>query len=79
MMNKLWLNVESHQLALSSEILTIISVSLSEDISGKEGKYNLADALKNGINETLMKVEGFGGIEKCTFYIFCSTITKLML
>ena len=63
-------NVESHQLALRSEILTIMSEFSSEDISGKEGKYNLADALKNGINEVLMKVEGFGGIENVQFTSF---------
>ena len=63
-------NVESHQLALRSEILTIMSEFSSEDISGKEGKYNLADALKNGINEVLMKVEGFGGIENVHFTSF---------
>ena len=63
-------NVESHQLALRSEILTIMSEFSSEDISGKEGKYNLAEALKNGINDILMKVEGFGGIENVHFTSF---------
>ena len=63
-------NVESHQLALRSEILTIMSEFSSEDISGKEGKYNLAEALKVGINEVLMKVEGFGGIENVHFTSF---------
>ena len=63
-------NVESHQLALRSEILTIMSEFSSEDISGKEGKYNLAEALRDGINEVLMKVEGFGGIENVHFTSF---------
>ncbi len=63
-------NVESHQLALRSEILTIMSEFSSEDIAGKDGKYNLADALKNGINEVLVKVEGFGGIENVHFTSF---------
>ncbi len=63
-------NVESHQLALRSEILTIMSEFSSEDIAGKEGKYNLAEALKDGINEVLMKVEGFGGIENVHFTSF---------
>ena len=49
-------NVESHQLALRSEILTIMSEFSSEDISGRDGKYKLADSLKDGINEVLMKV-----------------------
>lgn len=56
-------NVDSHQLALRSEILTIMSTFSTEDISGREGKQKLADSLKNGINDVLMKVEGFGGVE----------------
>ena len=63
-------NVESHQLALRSEILTIMSEFSSEDIAGKDGKYNLAEALKEGINEVLVKVEGFGGIENVYFTSF---------
>ena len=39
-------NVDSHQLALRSEILTIMSEFSSEDIAGRTGKQKLADALK---------------------------------
>ena len=63
-------NVDSHQLALRSEILTIMSTFSSEDIAGREGKQKLADALKEGINNTLMKVEGFGGVENVHFTSF---------
>jgi flagellar FliL protein len=42
----------------------------SEDIAGREGKENLADAIKNSINDMLMKVEGFGGIENVHFTSF---------
>ncbi len=63
-------NVESHQLALRSEILTIMSEFSSEDIAGKDGKYKLAESLRDGINEVLMKVEGFGGIENVHFTSF---------
>ena len=63
-------NVESHQLALRSEILTIMSEFSSEDIAGKEGKNNLSEALRDGINEVLVKVEGFGGIENVHFTSF---------
>ena len=51
-------NVDSHQLALRSEILTIMSTFSSEDIAGREGKQKLADALKEGINEVLVKLKG---------------------
>ena len=63
-------NVDSHQLALRSEILTIMSTFSTEDISGREGKQKLADSLKNGINDVLMKVEGFGGVENVHFTSF---------
>tara|TARA_B100000963_G_scaffold348168_1_gene355374 strand:+ start:136 stop:768 length:633 start_codon:yes stop_codon:yes gene_type:complete len=63
-------NVESHQLALRSEILTIMSEFSSEDISGRDGKYKLAESLRDGINDVLMKVEGFGGIENVHFTSF---------
>jgi len=63
-------NVDSHQLALRSEILTIMSTFSPEDIAGREGKQKLADAIKEGINETLVKVEGFGGVENVHFTSF---------
>lgn len=63
-------NVDSHQLALRSEILTIMSTFSADDIAGREGKQSLADALKDGINKVLMKVEGFGGVENVHFTSF---------
>jgi|TARA_B100000287_G_C20655984_1_gene788552 flagellar FliL protein len=63
-------NVDSHQLALRSEILTIMSTFSADDIAGREGKQSLADALKDGINGVLMKVEGFGGVENVHFTSF---------
>ena len=63
-------NVDSHQLALRSEILTIMSTFSPADIAGREGKQKLADSLKEGINNTLIKVEGFGGVENVHFTSF---------
>ena len=63
-------NVDSHQLALSSEILTLMSTFSPADIAGREGKQKLADSLKEGINNTLVKVEGFGGVENVHFTSF---------
>ena len=63
-------NVDSHQLSLRSEILTIMSTFSADDIAGREGKQKLADALKEGINEVLVKVEGFGGVENVHFTSF---------
>jgi len=47
-----------------------MSTFSTEDISGREGKQKLADSLKNGINDVLMKVEGFGGVENVHFTSF---------
>ena len=63
-------NVDSHQLALRSEILGIISEFATEDVSNREGKKLLANKLKDGINEILEDVEGFGGVENVHFTSF---------
>ena len=63
-------NVDSHQLALRSEILGIISEFAADDVSNREGKKLLADKLKDGINEILEGVEGFGGVENVHFTSF---------
>lgn len=63
-------NVDSHQLALRSEILGIISEFTAEGVSNREGKKVLADKLKEGINGILESVEGFGGVENVHFTSF---------
>ena len=63
-------NVESHQLAMRSEILAIMSEFTPDDIAGREWKDILANALKDGINGVLEKLEGFGGVEDVHFTSF---------
>ena len=63
-------NVESHQLALRSEILGVMSEFSPEDISGRDGKEQLSIMLKDGINRVLEGVEGFGGVENVHFTSF---------
>ena len=63
-------NVEDHQLALRSEILNVMSEFTEEDIQGKQGRETLARALADGINEKLMQLEDFGGIEEVHFTSF---------
>jgi len=63
-------NVEDHQLALRSEILNVMSEFTEEDIQGKQGREALAKALADGINEKLMQLEDFGGIEEVHFTSF---------
>ena len=63
-------NVEDHQLALRSEILNVMSEFTEEEIQGKEGREALARALADGVNEKLMQLEDFGGIEEVHFTSF---------
>ena len=63
-------NVESHHLALRSEILGVMSEFSMEDLAGREGKGQLAISLKDAINGILEEVEGFGGVENVHFTSF---------
>ena len=63
-------NVESHQLALRSEILNSMSEFSEQDVQGKAGRVLMADALRDSINEKLVFLEGFGGIEEVHFTSF---------
>jgi flagellar FliL protein len=63
-------NVDSHQLALRSEILGIISEFTPDEVSNREGKKKLSESLKEGINGILEGVEGFGGVENVHFTSF---------
>ena len=63
-------NVESHQLALRSEILNAMSEFSEQDVQGKAGRELMAGALRDSINAKLMLLEGFGGIEEVHFTSF---------
>ena len=63
-------NVESHQLALRSEILGTMSEFSEEAIQGKSGRNDLADAIKSALNAKLEELEGFGGVEYVHFTSF---------
>jgi flagellar FliL protein len=63
-------NVETHTLALRSDMLAVISGFGEPDIEGKAGRDALADALRDAINVRLEKLEGFGGVEGVFFSTF---------
>lgn len=63
-------NVETHKLALQSDMLAVIATFTEEDIAGPNGRARLADALKDAINRRLEEKEGFGGIEDVFFASF---------
>ena len=62
--------VDSHQLALRSEILATISDFTEEDISGSEGKKILSDKLMIVLNDKLKSLKEFPGIEDVYFTAF---------
>lgn len=63
-------NVETHQLALRSEVLGVISEFTEEQVQGKEGRDAIAAAMRDAINEKLEDLEDFGGIEGVHFTSF---------
>ena len=64
------MNVESHQLALRSIILGVISDFSEENVKGATGREALAVALRDAINMKLEALEGFGGVEEVHFTSF---------
>ena len=62
--------VDSHQLALRSEILSTISDFTEEDISGSDGKKKLSDRLIVVLNKKLESLDEFPGIEDVYFTAF---------
>ena len=62
--------VDSHQLALRSEILSTISDFTEEDISGSDGKKNLSERLMVVLNKKLESLDEFPGIEDVYFTAF---------
>ena len=63
-------NVELHQLALRSEILSAVSEFAVEEIEGKDGRDALANKIKDAVNNKLELLEGFGGVEGVFFTSF---------
>ena len=62
--------VDSHQLALRSEILSTVSDFSEEDISGSDGKKKLSDRLLVVLNTKLETLKEFPGIEDVYFTAF---------
>lgn len=63
-------NVETHVMALRSDMLAVISSFSEEAISGEDGRKQLAADLMRAINARLEQLEGFGGVEDVFFSSF---------
>ena len=64
------MNVESHQLALRSIVLGVLSGYGEEDVAGIDGRSKVAVHLRDAINAKLEELENFGGIEEVHFTSF---------
>lgn len=63
-------NVETHQLALRSDVLGVLSSFTEEMASSKEGRDKLALDMRDAMNKRLEQLEGFGGVENVYFPSF---------
>jgi flagellar FliL protein len=63
-------NVETHKAAIRSDMLAVAGNFGEEQIAGREGREALATALRDVINERLVELEGFGGVEGVFFTSF---------
>ena len=63
-------HVDTHQLAIRSDVLAIISGYTEEEVEGKAGRDRLAEDIRDVINARLLQLEGFGGIESIFFSSF---------
>lgn len=63
-------NVQTHEMALRSDILAVLSTYTETDVEGTDGRDRLASELLRVVNNRLEKLEGFGGIESVFFPTF---------
>lgn len=63
-------NVQTHEMALRSDMLAVLSTFTEADVEGTEGRDALSAALRDAINARLEQLEGFGGIESVFFPVF---------
>ncbi|MFY0682417.1 MAG: flagellar basal body-associated FliL family protein [Thalassovita sp.] len=63
-------NVQTHEMALRSDILAVLSTFSELDVEGTSGRDRLAAELRDAVNNRLQLLEGFGGIESVFFPIF---------
>ena len=70
-------NVDSHQLALRSIILGVISDFSEEQVRGGEGRELLADALRDAINAKLEELENLVASRMCISHHLCCNSSTL--
>ncbi|MCG7492818.1 flagellar basal body-associated protein FliL [Thalassobius sp. Cn5-15] len=63
-------NVQTHEMALRSDILAVLSTYTEADVEGTDGRDRLSEELLTVVNRRLETLEGFGGIESVFFPTF---------
>lgn len=56
-------NVQKHEVAIRSEVLTVLAEQTEADVSGLENRKRIQNLIKDTINKVLNDITGFGGIE----------------
>ena len=64
----MWL--KEHELAIRSEMLSILADTPEDEIYTREGKERLTKRLTQAINDVLKETEGFGGVDSVYFKSF---------
>jgi flagellar protein FliL len=67
---KVMTHVETHKVALQSDMLAVIGSFPEDQMASLDGRKLLAAALRDAINARLETLEGFGGIEDVFFPSF---------
>jgi len=56
-------SVQKHEVAIRSEVLTVLAEQTEADVSGLENRKRIQNLIKETINKVLNDITGFGGIE----------------
>ena len=56
-------SVQKHEVAIRSEVLTVLAEQTEADVSGLENRKRIQNLIKDTINKVLNNITGFGGIE----------------
>ena len=62
--------MKKHEMAIRSELLSVLADTSEEEVFSIEGKARLQKRMTNAINAVLTKNEGFGGVDSVYFKSF---------
>ena len=68
--NRVFDNIKKHEFAIRSAVLDVMRQTTEPETAKPEFRKQLAEKIKNTMNEMLEKLEDFGGIEEVFFTTF---------